>query len=261
MWSNTLNPEARPFNFQGQQQPVQSPYPNSPLLTEIHTNFPALLYDSGRFTTLTSVFNYVDRRMHDQYNVYSNARRQYREERRSSDSEQQQQQHESNPTDLNTIAYLMSAVSQLNLQIQQDNPVRFQGWDDPVPVRPTPHQLQRSTTVGQAAATSDTPCAICQDTITQGDPIRNITACNHTFHRLCIDTWIVSNVHCPVCRHDIRNQYRAAGGPTGPLPVPPRPPTGPSGPSGPTGHTLPMGVTGAVSASMQPPATPMQPPV
>jgi hypothetical protein len=31
-----------------------------------------------------------------------------------------------------------------------------------------------------------------------------MNVCHHTFHKSCIDTWFQENVHCPVCRHDIR---------------------------------------------------------
>jgi hypothetical protein len=75
---------------------------------------------------------------------------------------------------------------------------------DPVPVFPTPAQIQAATTTRTLDADMDDNCSICQDTMRSGENIRHITSCNHTFHRSCIDTWFVRNVRCPVCRHDIR---------------------------------------------------------
>lgn len=75
----------------------------------------------------------------------------------------------------------------------------------PVVVRPTLDQLESATT--QRAATiqdESNMCAICQDAYTEGQAIRQLNHCHHTFHRNCIDAWFERNVHCPVCRHDIR---------------------------------------------------------
>lgn len=71
-----------------------------------------------------------------------------------------------------------------------------------VPIRPTAAQLTNGTTV--SAATEESDCTICQDTISVGHPIRELTTCRHKFHRSCIDQWLSSHVTCPVCRHDLR---------------------------------------------------------
>lgn len=74
----------------------------------------------------------------------------------------------------------------------------------PVVVRPTPQQIAENTTVGNLVSDTDHSCAICQDTLTSEQEGRKLNACGHWFHRACIDTWLQGNVHCPVCRHDIR---------------------------------------------------------
>lgn len=51
-------------------------------------------------------------------------------------------------------------------------------------------------------------CAICQETITSGGS--RIRHCRHTYHRSCIDSWLLLSVRCPVCRHDIREQVDRA---------------------------------------------------
>jgi len=48
-------------------------------------------------------------------------------------------------------------------------------------------------------------CAICQDRMRQGELIRKLNICEHTFHKSCIDMWLLHrSVRCPTCRHDIR---------------------------------------------------------
>jgi hypothetical protein len=77
---------------------------------------------------------------------------------------------------------------------------------DPVQVAPSAQQVERSTQLrGATAQDENARCSICQDTFTSGQGIRFIRHCRHEFHRGCIDTWFQSNVHCPMCRWDIRS--------------------------------------------------------
>ena len=43
-------------------------------------------------------------------------------------------------------------------------------------------------------------CAICQDYTNSGGVLRTINNCEHTFHAICIDTWLVKNKCCPLCK-------------------------------------------------------------
>ena len=74
----------------------------------------------------------------------------------------------------------------------------------PVIIRPTAEQIAENTTVGNLVSDTEHACAICQDTLTSEQEGRKLNACGHWFHKNCIDTWLQGNVHCPVCRHDIR---------------------------------------------------------
>ena len=74
---------------------------------------------------------------------------------------------------------------------------------EPVVVAPTTEQINNASTI-ETTATSGEICAICQDSIQVGTQVRSLDACDHLFHTGCIDTWFQSNVRCPVCRHDIR---------------------------------------------------------
>lgn len=74
----------------------------------------------------------------------------------------------------------------------------------PVVVRPTAEQIEANTTVGNLVTDTEQTCAICQDVLQPEQEGRKLNACAHWFHKSCIDTWLDGNVHCPVCRHDIR---------------------------------------------------------
>jgi hypothetical protein len=73
-----------------------------------------------------------------------------------------------------------------------------------VPIIPTAEHLRNNTTVRQLDADIGDNCAICQDPLTATQEVRTINHCQHMFHMQCIDTWFQRNIHCPCCRHDIR---------------------------------------------------------
>ena len=79
----------------------------------------------------------------------------------------------------------------------------------PVVVRPTPEQIANNTTIGNLVSDVEQACAICQDTLSPEQEGRKLNACSHWFHKSCIDTWLERDVHCPVCRHDIREPLPA----------------------------------------------------
>jgi hypothetical protein len=75
-----------------------------------------------------------------------------------------------------------------------------------VPVVPSQEQIDAATTLRAARAVDEQEaCAVCQDSYTEGQAVRTINHCSHSFHRNCIDPWFERNVHCPVCRYDIRD--------------------------------------------------------
>jgi hypothetical protein len=76
---------------------------------------------------------------------------------------------------------------------------------EPVVVRPDNQTIDRTTTLRPARETDENEvCSVCQDHYTEGQAIRSITHCSHMFHKSCIDQWFERDVHCPVCRFDVR---------------------------------------------------------
>ena len=74
-----------------------------------------------------------------------------------------------------------------------------------VVVRPSAETIRANTTLSTTSdADTNAVCAICQDGYEVGVERRSLNACHHAFHKSCIDVWFQENVHCPVCRHDIR---------------------------------------------------------
>ena len=75
------------------------------------------------------------------------------------------------------------------------------GWNDPIVVHPTSEQIMTATETADPTEDSGN-CAICQETLTT--PATRIRHCGHSFHTTCISEWFTRSVHCPNCRHDIR---------------------------------------------------------
>lgn len=57
----------------------------------------------------------------------------------------------------------------------------------------------------EAGQAESNECSICLNAIESGDTIRNLPACGHTFHRSCIDLWLLRRSDCPLCKRSIRN--------------------------------------------------------
>lgn len=43
-------------------------------------------------------------------------------------------------------------------------------------------------------------CSICQENLSEGERVRAIQRCQHTFHSACVDPWLETHGDCPLCR-------------------------------------------------------------
>ncbi|KAK4835680.1 hypothetical protein QYF36_012969 [Acer negundo] len=90
------------------------------------------------------------------------------------------------------------------LPSQQSSTAMYQG---------TPSSLQHSlneliptykfsTDIGSILKSEDFTCSICLSEFNDGEAIRLLPECLHSFHVPCIDMWLVSHSSCPLCRAD-----------------------------------------------------------
>lgn len=136
-------------------------------------------------------------------------------------------------------------------------------------VRPTNHQIEnasRLVSYNQIRNPNSEACPISLERFNPTDQVRQINHCGHIFLPSEFNEWFQSNVRCPVCRYDIRNNQVSSintpsiSGPSGTSSqLGERSEIGPSGPCGTTinattGATA--GVTaGAISQSNETPRT------
>lgn len=58
--------------------------------------------------------------------------------------------------------------------------------------------------VGEAATADDiTECVVCLLGFEDGEELRQLHRCNHSFHAPCIDMWMYSHSSCPICRINV----------------------------------------------------------
>ena len=56
-----------------------------------------------------------------------------------------------------------------------------------------------------SSSPNSSSCVICLAEFSDGDPIRFLPKCNHYFHVVCIDKWLLSHSSCPTCRHLLKS--------------------------------------------------------
>ncbi|XP_056166916.1 RING-H2 finger protein ATL52-like [Syzygium oleosum] len=47
---------------------------------------------------------------------------------------------------------------------------------------------------------SEYECAVCLSVFEEGEEVRQLPRCKHSFHVSCIDMWLYSHSDCPLCR-------------------------------------------------------------
>ncbi|KAB2625993.1 RING-H2 finger protein ATL56-like [Pyrus ussuriensis x Pyrus communis] len=72
--------------------------------------------------------------------------------------------------------------------------------------RPQP-QSQSSSSSSSSSPSPQTDCVVCLDSFREGQWCRKLPACDHVFHRRCLDTWLVKVSACPICRTRVRLDY------------------------------------------------------
>lgn len=162
------------------------------LFDDLHNYLPDLLYaDIRRFPTTQSVLEYIRSQLRSRVDLYSNALRSNSRSNTISVSYTLDDLVPSNSTMMNALLNVLNHPPMPALE--------------PVIVRPTREQIQSATSIVELTSNDNHVCAICQENMEPTSQIRLLTHCRHLFHSRCIDTWFQRNVHCPVCRHDIRN--------------------------------------------------------
>ncbi|KAK3213448.1 hypothetical protein Dsin_018154 [Dipteronia sinensis] len=55
---------------------------------------------------------------------------------------------------------------------------------------------------------SDYECAVCLSVFEEGEEVKQLPRCKHSFHAPCIDMWLYSHSDCPLCRAAVDDPRR-----------------------------------------------------
>lgn len=69
-----------------------------------------------------------------------------------------------------------------------------------------PHKYKKLRRTSEADEDAE-KCTICLSLFEDDCDVRRLP-CMHLFHRDCVDQWLVTSKHCPICRVDIRSDSR-----------------------------------------------------
>jgi len=58
-----------------------------------------------------------------------------------------------------------------------------------------------------------TECSICLNELCHDDTVRQLCRCGHTFHRSCIDLWLLRRADCPLCKQSVLADVDPAAAP------------------------------------------------
>lgn len=87
----------------------------------------------------------------------------------------------------------------------------FRDLEGPVVTGLSPEEIHNlpmiTATLSDVERDSDTcECSICINTFEEGEKLRCLPGCGHTFHRTCIDLWLLRSTDCPLCKRNVRGE-------------------------------------------------------
>jgi hypothetical protein len=69
----------------------------------------------------------------------------------------------------------------------------------------TPEQIKELPEIraSELSLSHGAECSICLTDLRPADNLRQLASCGHTFHRSCIDLWLLRRADCPLCKRSI----------------------------------------------------------
>uniref|UniRef100_A0A182RIE4 RING-type domain-containing protein n=1 Tax=Anopheles funestus TaxID=62324 RepID=A0A182RIE4_ANOFN len=102
-----------------------------------------------------------------------------------------------------SIGLRPSLLSSLNrfVRVMEDSCTSRGATQEMIETHTFPHKYKRLRRVSETDEDSE-KCTICLSQFEIDNDVRRLP-CMHLFHKDCVDQWLVTNKHCPICRVDI----------------------------------------------------------
>uniref|UniRef100_A0A182N6Q2 RING-type domain-containing protein n=1 Tax=Anopheles dirus TaxID=7168 RepID=A0A182N6Q2_9DIPT len=106
-----------------------------------------------------------------------------------------------------SIGLRPSLLSSLNrfVRVMEDSCTSRGATQDMIETNTFPHKYKRLRRVSETDEDSE-KCTICLSQFEIDNDVRRLP-CMHLFHKDCVDQWLVTNKHCPICRVDIEVNF------------------------------------------------------
>ncbi|KAI4314573.1 hypothetical protein L6164_027466 [Bauhinia variegata] len=106
------------------------------------------------------------------------------------------------------IIYHLVGICLRNQRIANQNPEQEQRHRHLVNISPseTPSQTSVASLIPshkykkKEVVSEDDTCAVCLGEFEEGDELRTLPECMHSYHVSCIDKWFYLHSSCPICR-------------------------------------------------------------
>ena len=105
----------------------------------------------------------------------------------------------------NSYANLLNNPEMIEVTLFNNGRREVNNMED-VQVYPSLRTLRESSSIHifRDLDTNHETCSICRDNFEENSIVRRL-GCEHIFHIGCIDTWLETNIRCPLCRLDLRD--------------------------------------------------------
>lgn len=85
----------------------------------------------------------------------------------------------------------------------------FRDLEGPTATGMTPAEIHALPLISATASdverdSESCECSICINIFEEGEKLRCLPGCGHTFHRTCIDLWLLRSTDCPLCKRNVR---------------------------------------------------------
>ncbi len=184
------------------------------LLDDLHNYFPKILYRPQEFVTVPDLLAYVQQNTMRRFNLFENGNRMYQQSRPSYSSVARfpiNSMHVNRVHSANGSSAAIDLSTLLRTLLVQPSAPLANSFNDPVIVHASQDIIENASSQETLEEDSENNCAICQDSMRQGELVRKLTVCSHQFHKSCVDNWLLNqSVYCPTCRHDIRQGSTSA---------------------------------------------------
>jgi hypothetical protein len=88
----------------------------------------------------------------------------------------------------------------LGLDVDIHYPPQRQPYPPQVPVKAAVEVVIPTAPSFAAAGGESSECVVCLSRFEEGEDVRVLSQCGHSFHEACIDAWLSTSATCPSCR-------------------------------------------------------------